>query len=185
MAKRPGFRQIEIRYNKEVKRNVLARPGVHDFVVVLDRLKASFNVPKILRCAEVFGASEVQLINIGVFDPAPAKGALRKIPTHFPDDFKSCHADLSARGYTLYLLTPAGKLSLSNTSLDKKSAFVFGHEEFGPSFNPDDFPNVKTVSIPQFGETESLNVSNAAAIVMFEYVRQAGLASASQETEVV
>ena len=75
MSHRPGFRQIEIRYNKEIKRNVLARPGVHAFVVVLDRLKASFNVPKILRCAEVFGAGEVQLINIGVFDPAPAKGS--------------------------------------------------------------------------------------------------------------
>lgn len=175
MAKRPDFRQIESRYNKEVKRNVLARPGIHDFVVVLDRLKASFNVPKILRCAEVFGASEVQLINIGIFDPAPAKGALRKIPARFPEDFYNCHNDLTARGYTLYLLVPDGELSLSNITFATKSAFVFGHEEFGPSFNPEDFPEVKRVSIPQFGETESLNVSNAAAIVMFEYVRQANL----------
>ena len=45
MARRPGFKQIEIRYRKEVQRNALARPGSHDFVVVLDRLKASFNVP--------------------------------------------------------------------------------------------------------------------------------------------
>ena len=172
MAKHSGFKQIETRYNKEVQRNLLARPGVHDFIVALDRLKASFNVPKILRCAEVFGAHEVQMINIGVFDPAPAKGALRKIPARFPADFNSCHADLTARGYTIYLLVPDGALSLSNLTFEKKSAFVFGHEEFGPSFAPDDFPDIKTVSIPQFGETQSLNVSNAAAIVMFEYVRQ-------------
>lgn len=175
MAKHQGFRQIETRYNKEVQRNVLARPGVHDFIVVLDRLKASFNVAKILRCAEVFGAHEIQLIDIGVFDPAPAKGALRKIPARFPADFNSCHTELSARDYTLYLLVPDGELNLSSLTFAKKSAFVFGHEEFGPSFSPDDFPDIKTVSIPQFGETESLNVSNAAAIVMFEYVRQAGL----------
>ena len=174
MAYRPGFKQIETRYRKELQRNALARPGVHPFVVVLDRLKASFNVPKILRCAEVFGAAEVQLIDIGVFDPAPAKGALRKVPARFPADFTTCHADLSGRGYTLYLLVPDGELSLSQIVFDTKSAFIFGHEEFGPSFCTGDFPDVKTVSIPQFGETESLNVSNAAAIVMFEYVRQKG-----------
>jgi tRNA G18 (ribose-2'-O)-methylase SpoU len=172
MAKHSGFKQIETRYNKEVQRNLLARPGVHAFIVVLDRLKASFNVPKILRSAEVFGAHEVQLVDVGVFDPAPAKGALRKIPARFPADFNSCHTDLTARGYTIYLLVPDGELSLDNLTFETKSAFVFGHEEFGPSFAPDDFPEIKTVSIPQFGETQSLNVSNAAAIVMFEYVRQ-------------
>lgn len=175
MAYRPGFKQIETRYRKEVQRNALARPGVHDFIVVLDRLKASFNVAKILRCAEVFGAAEVQLIDIGVFDPAPAKGALRKVPARFPEDFENCHADLQARGYTVYLLVPDGELRLNDLVFAKQSAFVFGHEEFGPSFNPNNYPDIRTVSIPQFGETESLNVSNAAAIVMFEYVRQAGL----------
>jgi tRNA G18 (ribose-2'-O)-methylase SpoU len=172
MAKHSGFKQIETRYRKEVQRNLLARPGLHDFIVVLDRLKASFNVANILRCAEVFGACEVQLIDIGVFDPAPAKGALRKIPARFPTDFSSCHADLSARDYTLYLLVPDGELNLRDLAFEKKSAFVFGHEEFGPSFAPGDFPDIKTVSIPQFGETESLNVSNTAAIVLFEYIRQ-------------
>jgi tRNA G18 (ribose-2'-O)-methylase SpoU len=172
MPRHTNFKQVETRYNKEVKRNVLARPGVHEFIVVLDQLKASFNVPKILRCAEVFGACEIQLINIGVFDPAPAKGALRKIPARFPAAFDDCYKDLAARGYTQYLLVPEGDLSLANINFDQKSAFIFGHEEFGPSFNPDDFPEIRTVSIPQFGETESLNVSNAAAIVMFEYVRQ-------------
>ena len=172
MAKHSGFKQIESRYLKEVQRNLLAEPGLHDFIVVLDRLKASFNVPKILRCAEVFGACEVQLINIGVFDPSPAKGALRKIPARFPTDFSSCHTDLSTRNYTIYLLVPNGELNLCEMTFEKQSAFVFGHEEFGPSFDPADFPDIKTVSIPQFGETESLNVSNAAAIVMFEYIRQ-------------
>lgn len=172
MGYKPNFKQVETRYNKEVKRNVMARPGAHEFVVVLDHLKASFNVAKILRCAEIFGAAEVQLVNIGVFDPAPAKGALRKIPARFPADFNSCRTDLAGRGYTLYLLVPDGELDLCNISFEKKSGFVFGHEEFGPSFDPVDFPEIRTVSIPQFGETESLNVSNAAAIVMFEYIRQ-------------
>ena len=72
-------------------------------------------------------------------------------------------------------------MSLSKISFETKSAFIFGHEEFGPSFSPDEFPDIKTVSIPQFGETESLNVSNAAAIVMFEYVRQAASSADASE----
>ncbi len=67
-------------YEKNRRRNLLAQPGAHDFVVVLDHLKAGYNVPKIFRSAEAFGAREVQLIGIGPFDPSPAKGAFRQVP---------------------------------------------------------------------------------------------------------
>lgn len=174
MARKPSFRQLEIRYRKDRQRNVLAAPGPHEFVVVLDRLKAGYNVPKILRSAQAFGAAEVHLVNIGVFDPAPAKGALRKVPARFPDRFAESYADLKSRGYCFYLLAADGTESLADIALPQKSVFIFGHEEFGPSFDHTDYPEIKTLKIPQYGEMESLNVSNAASIVMFEYVRQWG-----------
>ncbi len=43
--------QALLRYEKQRRRNLLAQPGVHDFIVVLDGLKAGFNIPKILRSA--------------------------------------------------------------------------------------------------------------------------------------
>jgi tRNA G18 (ribose-2'-O)-methylase SpoU len=55
-----------------------------------------------------------------------------------------------------------------------KTAFVLGHEEWGHSFKQDDYPDITSVAIPQFGQVESLNVSIAASIVMYEYVRQQG-----------
>jgi len=172
VPRKQSFKQIEIRYRKDRQKNILAKPGTHDFIVVLDHLKASYNVPKIIRTAQAFGAAEVHLVNIGVFDPAPAKGALRKVPAKFPENFAVCYCDLMARGYTCYLLEAGGATCLTETELPEKSAFIFGHEEFGPSFDPEDFPGIKTLKIPQFGEMESLNVSNAASIVMYEYVRQ-------------
>ena len=174
MSRKQTYQQMEKRYRKERQRNILAEPGPHDFVIVLDHLKPSFNVPKIIRSALAFGAAEVQLVNIGMFDPAPAKGAFRKVPARFPETFAGCHANLAGRGYTCYLLEADGEASLTDIELPRQSAFVFGHEEFGPSFSREDFPAVRTLKIPQFGVMESLNVSNAASIVMFEYVRQWG-----------
>ncbi len=46
-----------------------------------------------------------------------------------------------------------------------------GHEEHGISFDRTLY-EIQCLSIPQFGQTESLNVSIAASIVMYEYSRQ-------------
>ena len=159
------------RYAKQRQRNLLATPGIHDFIVVMDSLKAGFNIPKILRSAEVFGACEVQLINIGPFDPAASKGAFKNVPASFYDSFEPCHSDLIQRGYTLFTLEANRGQHLAKTQLPTKSAFIFGHEEFGLSFDPEEFPDITGLSIPQFGQIESLNVSVAASIVMYEYIR--------------
>ncbi len=161
-----------LRYEKQRRRNILAKPGVHDFIVVLDSLKAGFNIPKILRSAEIFGACEVHLVDIGPFDPAAGKGAFKHVPVRFFDSFDQCHQDLIERGYTLFTLEADRGESLMDAAIPKRSAFIFGHEEFGLSFNPEDYPDIKGLSIPQFGKIESLNVSIAASIVMYEYIRR-------------
>lgn len=161
-----------LRYQKEKWRNQTASPGVHDFILVLDHLKAGFNIPKIFRSAEVFGAREVHLIDITPFDPAPAKGAFRKVPARFHTSFEDCHDSLRKQGYTLFILEANCETSLQQTTLPQKSAFILGNEGLGISFNPLDFPDIQCLSIPQFGSLESLNVSIAASIVMYEFIRQ-------------
>jgi tRNA G18 (ribose-2'-O)-methylase SpoU len=165
-------KQVEQRYEKHRRSNLLAESGQHQFVVVLDHLKAGFNVPKIFRSAEVFGAHEVHLIDIGIFDPAPAKGGFKHVPAHFHQDFDSCYQNLKARGYTLYTLEASSEQLLWQTKLAEKSAFIFGHEEMGICFDRRDYPDIQTLAVPQFGQIESLNVSVAASVVMYEYVRQ-------------
>ena len=140
-------------------------------IIVLDNLKAGFNVPKIFRSAESFGAHEIHLINIPPFDPAPAKGGFRKVPAHFHDRFADCYRELEGRGYHFFTLEPGCTSRLDQAELPEKSAFVMGHEELGISFDTGDF-EIDCLTIRQFGDTQSLNVSIAASIVMYEYVRQ-------------
>jgi tRNA G18 (ribose-2'-O)-methylase SpoU len=160
------------RYQKERQRNLLAQPGPLPVVLVLDHLKAGFNVPKIFRSAQAFGAREVHLIGIGPFDPAPAKGAMRSVPARFFEDFAESHRQLSEAGYGLYTLEPAGGMPLHLAELPERCAFVLGHEELGLSFDPSEYPGMGRLTIPLTGPMQSLNVSVAAAIVLYELSRR-------------
>jgi tRNA G18 (ribose-2'-O)-methylase SpoU len=160
------------RYQKERNRNQLASPGPQEFIVVLDHLKAGFNVPKIFRSAEAFGAHEVHLINIDPFDPAPAKGAFRKVPARFHDSFSHCYEELSSRDYQLFAMQGHCEQHSGEFSMPKKSAFIMGNEGLGLCFDPQQYPDIGCLAIPLIGNMESLNVSVAASIIMYEYNRQ-------------
>ncbi len=172
MTRKDNRRQMLLRYNKDRQRNQLAQPGRHEFVLVLDTLKPGFNVGKTFRSAEAFGAAAVHLIDIGPFDPAPAKGAFRKVPAVFHESFADCYQLLNGQGYSFCLLEPQGATSLCETDLPTKSAFVLGNEEFGFSFDLEGYSGLRKLAIPQFGSVQSLNVSIAASVVMYEYIRQ-------------
>lgn len=163
------------RFQRHKRKNMLATPGPHAYIVVLDGLKPTFNIGKIFRSAEAFGAHEVHLVGTDFFDPAPAVGAFKWVPARFHETFDACHRDLSDRGYSMFTLEPEDGRPLLDVALPEKSAFIFGHEEFGISFDKNDYENISTIRIPQFGRSQSLNVSVAASIVMYEYVRQHSL----------
>jgi tRNA G18 (ribose-2'-O)-methylase SpoU len=171
-AEAARLKQVKNRFRKHKNRNLLARHGVHDFIVVLDNLKINFNIGKIFRSADGFGGHEIHLIGTDFFDPSPAKGSFKKVPARFYDTFADSYQNLIERGYTIFVLEPEGGESLLQSTLPLKSAFVYGHEEFGISFDKNDFPQVKVLTIPQFGQAQSLNVSIAASVVMYEYIRQ-------------
>ena len=160
------------RYENERRRNPLAAPGPLPLVIVLDGLKAGFNVAKIFRSALAFGVREIHLVDIGPFNPAPAKGAFRKVPARFHSAFDSAYRVLSADGYTLFALDPAAPVSLAASELPDKTAFVLGHEELGLSFDSAAYPALCRLAIPQSGPVQSLNVAVAASIAMYEYRRR-------------
>jgi len=162
------------KYEHEIILSKHHEPGPFPFVVVLDHLKAGFNVPKIIRAAHAFGCREIHLVSIPLFDPSPAKGTFRQTKSRSFTEFQESYDALVAEGYTLYALDHRAELTLGQDSLAEKAAFVLGHEEFGHSFDREKFPAVKGLKIRQFGQVQSLNVSIAASLACYEWVRQHG-----------
>lgn len=176
-SRRSARAQAHVRFERQRRLNRLAPPGARPLVIVLDHLKPSFNVGKIFRSAQAFGVREIHLIGIDWFDPAPAKGAFKRVPARFFEGFEDSHALLNAQGYRLMPLDPVAAVPLASCALPALSAFVLGHEEHGFSFDPQRFPDLMPVCIQQIGAVESLNVSIAASIAMYEFARQHGAAA--------
>lgn len=160
------------RFVTQRRKNNLAEPGVNEFVVVLDNLKPRYNIGKIFRSADAFGAHAVHLVGTEFFDPAPAMGSFKWVPAKFYNTFESSFHQLQDKGYTIYRLDPAADQLLPRIQFPEQSAFVFGHEEYGFSFDVAQYPSIQSICIPQFGRVQSLNVSVAASMTMYEYVRQ-------------
>ena len=166
---------MESRFERARRRNMASSgPGLHECILVLDGLKPDFNIGKIFRSADAFGVREVHLVGVRAFDPDPAKGSVRWVTFHVHDDFSACYRVLSRQGYTIVALEPGCSNLLGDYGFAVKTAFVMGHEEFGLSFDRIEFPDIQGLSIPQWGHVQSLNVSVAASIVLYEYVRQHG-----------
>lgn len=170
--RRASRAEAQARYERQRRLNLLAQPGPNPVVCVLDHLKAGFNVAKIFRSAQAFGVHEIHLVGIGPFDPAPAKGAFKRVPARRYEHIDASLERLDEIGFTPLRLAPDAPALLTRTSLPECCAFIVGHEEFGFSFAPADYPEMGAVSIPRVGAMESLNVSIAASIAMYEWIRQ-------------
>jgi tRNA G18 (ribose-2'-O)-methylase SpoU len=167
-----GVRQARKRFERQRRLNQMASPGPHPLVAVLDHLKPRFNIGKIFRSAEAFGAESIHLIGTDFFDPAPAMGSFKWVPARFFETFDQSYEALLRRQFVIFILDPGAPDLLPGTKLPDRCAFVFGHEEYGFSFEPDDYPQLRRISVPQLGKVQSLNVSIAASLAMYEYVRQ-------------
>lgn len=164
--------QVQWAFRKQCHANALAQRGLHDAIVVLDGLNPNHNIGKIFRSAEIFSIREIHVINTPLFNTAPAKGAFKRVPAIFYDQFSDSYEKLIAEDYEIYALSPNHRGLIHETTFASHSAFIVGHESHGLSFNLAQYPLVKPLAIAQFGQTESLNVAVAASICLYEYTRQ-------------
>jgi len=151
-----------------------AQPGPLGLTIVLDHLKPDFNVGKIFRSADAFGVREVLLVGVPWFDPATAVGSFKHVQARFYTAFAQAYAALTAEGVAVYNLEVDAEATLPGTELPERCALVLGNEGVGQSFRREDFPGVGALRIPQWGRAQSLNVSIAAALGMYEYCRRWG-----------
>jgi 23S rRNA (guanosine2251-2'-O)-methyltransferase len=98
-------------------------------------------------------------------------GALLRIPACKVPNLKTALYYLKESGYTITGTVTGAERSIYDADFCRSTAIVMGAEGKGIS---DSVINLcdQLVSIPQLGEIGSLNVSAAAAVVLFEAVRQ-------------
>lgn len=145
------------------------------FALVLDRVREPGNMGTILRTAWAAGLTHVWLTE-GCVDPFSPKVVRAGMGAHFALDLVRAdtlgHAGdvlASCGAAPLYLAVPSGGISCFDDGFDLGgSAVVIGNEADGIA----DLSLGPHVSIPMPGHAESLNVSQAATILIFEGVRR-------------
>ena len=77
----------------------------------------------------------------------------------------------------LFALTTKGSNSLTETRFQAGDWFIFGSETRGlPDAVRDTFPTEQRIRLPMMPNNRSLNLSNSAAIIVYEAWRQCGFA---------
>lgn len=152
--------------------------GVHMASVVLDRLQDAGNVGSILRSAAAFGVSQVLALKgtAALWSPKVLRAGMG---AHFGLTLiEGLNADdLTTLQVPLLATSSHGGLLLGQSPLPWPCAWVMGHE--GQGVDPTLMARcAHTVCIPQPGGEESLNAAAAAAVCLFESLRQRHPASA-------
>ena len=151
------------------------KPTLSDpFLLVLDGLQEPGNMGTILRTALAVGLTEV-ILTKGTVDPFNPKSIRAGMGAQFSLNF-SIYNDLDEissqeflAGRKMWLTTPHSGISCYDPAFDLRNSLVVMGEEGG---GIQDFSNGERVMIPMPGESESLNVAQAATIFLFEGVRQ-------------
>jgi tRNA G18 (ribose-2'-O)-methylase SpoU len=169
----PNPRKIK-KYMQEMLKSKTAPLGPHELIAVLDNMKGEFNLPRIVRSANLFGCREVFIAGTEYFNPYPAVGAVRHTRIRNFKSMDEALLCLKEMDYTVYALQPPNYegSDLFKQVFSDKTAFIAGHEEYGISIKIENYPFIKPLHIPQFGIIESLNVSVAMSIALSEWVRQ-------------
>ncbi len=163
--------------NDHVKQ--LAKAQAIPLAVLLFNLDGNMNVGMILRTAVVLGCSTIYLVGKKRYDPRSTVGAKNYITIHhipsiddpvtFFDSNKLQPILLEQGGEPLETFSFAPYIKTATT---KMPTIVLGCESTGI---PADWLAAKlgpTISISQMGVLRSLNVSIAASIFLYEYVKQ-------------
>ena len=161
--------------------DVLARAesrGEAPLIVICDELSDPHNLGAILRTAECAGAHGVIIpkrrsVGLTAVVAKASAGALEYMPVVRVSNIPALMEELKKRGVWIYGTAADGTTALYRADLKGAAAIVIGNEGEGMSRLVSEHCDFR-VSIPMRGEISSLNASAAAAIMLYEAVRQRG-----------
>jgi tRNA (guanosine-2'-O-)-methyltransferase len=159
-----------------------------DACVLMEKVHKLHNLAAVIRTCDAVGVDQLHAVLAdGEYrrHPHVASGANSWIHTHLHEDITTAITELKAQGKTIYAA------HLSDDAVDFKSvdytkpcAILLGTEKFGISDEAAELAD-QHIMIPMRGMVESLNVSVAAALILYELERQrteAGLYNKSSYT---
>ena len=147
-----------------------------DLTVVMENIHDPHNVSAMLRSCDAAGVWEAQLLyNIDAFPKIGKKSSASAGKWVERRKFKTvgeCYGKLRSEGFRIYATRLDEKAqSLYDFDLTQKVALVFGNEHRGVSDEAAQKAD-ELLQIPMFGMIQSLNVSVACAITLYEALRQ-------------
>ena len=146
--------------------------------VVLDNVRSQNNIGSVFRTGDAFRVERICLCGICSTPPhrdihKTALGAEDSVDWTYYEETADCVRELKAQGYKVYAIEQVDdSIKLDNLStFNSKIAIVFGNEVEG--VQDELLPLCDgSIEIPQQGTKHSLNVSCAAAIVMWELFKE-------------
>lgn len=143
--------------------------------VVLDNVRSLNNIGSVFRTSDAFRVEHIALCGITATPPhreihKTALGAEDSVEWSYHEDTAECVRVLKDKGYRIYAVELAHdslKLDTDKVSTDKPVALVLGNEIDGVQEAVMELCD-GYLEIPQAGTKHSLNVSCAAAIVIWE-----------------
>ena len=154
-----------------------AARGEKPLLVLCDGLTDPHNLGAIIRSCEVLGGHGVVVprhrsAGLNAACAKAAAGALEHLPVAKCANMSTAISELKEKGVFI-LAADMGGQAAASIDFDMPCAIVIGAEGSGVSEGARKAADL-TVSIPQKGAIQSLNASNAAAILLYEAVRQRG-----------
>lgn len=146
----------------------------NDLVLIADEIRDPGNLGTMLRTAAAIGAGVI--LTSGCTDPTGPKvvrgsaGALYSVPLWNNAEPSGVMEEVERTGHRLVVCDASGEKPYYALDWRGRVAVVIGNEAHGP--NPAWRGGASIVCIPMPGRVESLNAGVAAAVVLYEALRQ-------------
>lgn len=149
-----------------------------DLTVVLENVHDPHNVAAVLRSCDAVGVLRVHVVYTieepprEPFARTTSASAAKWVDVVKHDSIASCYTALRQEGFTILATSLApGSRDLYSVDLRQPVALVFGNEHRGVSEEAVAQADGLVV-IPMYGMVQSLNISVACAVMLFEAMRQ-------------
>lgn len=152
-----------------------------NLAVVMENVQDPHNISAVMRTCDAVGIQDIYILNTKIprhlkFGPKSSSSAAKWLTIHQYEDAQLCFQDLR-KNYKRILTThlASDAISLYDINFTESIALVFGNEHAGVSDEIRALADGNFV-IPQMGIIQSLNISVACAVSIYEACRQKQIA---------